>query len=151
MGSNLRGSIVMDGAEVSNLVHECRTATVATIGRDGLPHLTALWFAIEDERVVFLTKTRSQKVANLRRDPRLSVLMEAGTEYDQLRGAVLEGSATLDEDPGRLRQVAVAIRHRYAEADVAEDVESSIRKRVAISVEVARVRSWDHRKIGASR
>jgi PPOX class probable F420-dependent enzyme len=147
MGANLRSLIVMDDREVATLVAECRTATVATIGGRGLPHQTALWYAVVDERPVFLTKAKSQKAVNLRRDPRLSILLEAGREYGELRGAVFEGTARLEDDPGRLRSVAEGIRERYAEAAEGGDVESSIRNRVAVGIEVERVRSWDHRKL----
>lgn len=150
MGENLRSRIVLDDAGLAELVAECRTAAVATVGPRGTPHQTALWYAVVDDRPVVLTKARSQKVLNLRRDPRMSVLLEAGTAYAELRGAVFEGAAWVADDPGLLREVAVGLQVRYPSALADGDLQAAIHNRVAVGMDVRRVRSWDHRKLAAA-
>jgi PPOX class probable F420-dependent enzyme len=124
---------------------------MATLGPNGRPHLVAMWFAVLDGVVWFETKTRSQKAVNLRRDPRLTVLIEDGETYDVLRGVSLEGRATISEDPDDLWRVGVDVWERYNgpyTEEVRPLVEFMLQKRVAIRLDVERTRSWDHRKLG---
>jgi PPOX class probable F420-dependent enzyme len=110
-----------------------------------------MWFAVLDGVVWFETKTRSQKAVNLRRDPRLTVLIEDGETYDVLRGVSLEGRATISEDPDDLWRVGVDVWERYNgpyTEEVRPLVEFMLQKRVAIRLDVERTRSWDHRKLG---
>ena len=69
------------------LVAEQRKLQVATIGRDGRPHLATLFHTVLDGRLAFWTYAKSQKIRNLDRDPRLTCLVEAGDEYEQLRAS----------------------------------------------------------------
>ena len=77
MGSNQRAQIVMSDDEVRAMLEQSRTGTMATIGRNGMPHLVAMWYGLVDGKVCFETKTKSQKVKNLRRDPQIAVSTEA--------------------------------------------------------------------------
>src|SRR3954470_13571589 len=99
MGSNQRTQIVMSQAEIDDFVNTSRCGTVATIGGNGQPHLTAMWYAVVDGEVRFETKAKSQKAVNLRRDPRITFLIEDGNTYDTLRGVSFEGTAEVVEDP----------------------------------------------------
>ncbi len=69
MGVNQRSQITMTDEEIVAFIEEHRTATMATVGPDGTPHLVAMWYAVIDGQIWFETKTRSQKAVNLRRDP----------------------------------------------------------------------------------
>ncbi len=144
--------------EVADFVREQRTATVATYGPRGAVHLVAMWYAVldgpggPDEPVLWIeTKAASQKVVNLRRDDRMSVLVEAGDTYDQLRGVALEGRGVVVEDPTVVWDVCVDVFERY-QGPYSEElrplVEEMARKRVAVRLEVDRTRTWDHRKLG---
>ena len=86
MGTNQRASIVMSDEEIEGFVAQSRVATMATVGPDGQPHLVAMWYAVVDGQIWFETKAKSQKAVNLRRDGRITVLIESGHTYDQLRG-----------------------------------------------------------------
>ena len=88
-----RDSIQMSDEEIWKFIEEQKSLQVATLGKDGMPHLTTLWFALVDGEIVFETFTKSQKVVNLRRDPRISVLLEDGEEYNKLRGVSIQGRA----------------------------------------------------------
>lgn len=149
--ANQRAQIVMGEDEVDTFLTQQRSSTVATMGPSGRVHLVAMWYAWMDGHVWLETKAKSQKVANLRRDPRMSFLVEAGETYDQLRGVALEGEGVIVEDPDVVWDVCVNIFERY-NAPYTEElkpfVELMAHNRVAVRLDVDRVRSWDHRKLG---
>jgi PPOX class probable F420-dependent enzyme len=154
MGVNQRAQIRMTDDEVSAFLRQSRTATVATIGPGGFPHLAAMWYGLSgDAELVLETKAKSQKVVNLRRVPTISCSVEAGESYDQLRGIAIEGSAEIIDDTAdeRYWAAAVSIFERY-QGPYAEELrpflEQMMHKRVVIRVVPARIRSWDHRKLG---
>lgn len=151
MGNNQRAQIVMSEQETLDFLVTSRTATLATLSASGHPHLVAMWYAVLDGEVWFETKARSQKAVNLRRDPRVTVSVEAGLTYDQLRGVSIEGTAEIVDDPDALWRVGVDIWERYNgpySEEVKPLVEFMLHKRVAVRVRPDRVRTWDHRKLG---
>jgi PPOX class probable F420-dependent enzyme len=151
MGTNQRAQITMTEQEIAAFIEQQRTATMATIGPSGTPHLVAMWYAVIDGAIWFETKAKSQKALNLRRDDRISVLIESGHTYDTLKGVSLEGRGIVVEDADELWAVGVNIWERYT-GPYAEElrpfVEMMLNKRVAVRVEVDRIRSWDHAKMG---
>ncbi|WP_078323975.1 pyridoxamine 5'-phosphate oxidase family protein [Mycobacteroides salmoniphilum] len=151
MGSNQRSQIVMSDEEITEFINNSRTTTMATIGADGQPHLVAMWYAVIDGELWFETKAKSQKVVNLKRDPRITCLIEDGLTYDTLRGVSIEGQAEIVEDADKLFEVGVSVFERYT-APYTEEmkpiVEAMLNKRIAVRVRCARIRSWDHRKLG---
>jgi len=146
-----RDQIRMSEAEAWAFIAGCKSLQVATLGRDGAPHLTTLWFAVVDGEIVFETFTKSQKVRNLRRDPRIAVLVEAGTEYAELRGVSISGRAALHEDAASVARYARAIVSRNHPGLSGEALEAAVdrmtRKRTAVVVKPERMLSWDHRKL----
>jgi len=151
MGVNQRKQIAMSDEEVTRFLTEQRTATLATIGPTGRPHLVAMWYAVIDGVVWFETKAKSQKAANLRRDGGVTLMVEAGHTYDTLRGVSLEGQATIVDDPDALWKVGVGVWERYTgpyTEEVRPLVEMMLHKRIAVRFDVERTRSWDHRKLG---
>lgn len=151
MGTNQRAAITMDDAEIAAFVEEQRNCTLATIGPTGTPHLVAMWYAVIDGQLWFETKAKSQKATNLRRDDRVTVMIEAGQTYDSLRGVSFEGRAVVVEDPEALWQVGVSVWERYTgpySEEMRPFVEVMLHKRVAVRIDVERTRSWDHRKLG---
>jgi PPOX class probable F420-dependent enzyme len=153
MGVNQRAQIRVTDEEMALFLQQSRTATIATIGPGGFPHLVAMWYGLLDGKVCFETKLKSQKVVNLRRDPRVSCSVEAGETYDQLRGVAIEGTAAIIEDTSsdEYWAAAVSVFERYQRPYTEEMrpfVEQMMNKRVVIRVDPVRVRSWDHRKLG---
>jgi len=151
MGSNQRAQITMTDDEVTAFIERSRTATMATIGPTGTPHLVAMWFAVVDGQIWFETKARSQKAQNLRRDDRLTCMIEDGLTYDVLRGVSIEGRGVIVDDPEALWAIGVNVWERYTGpyTDEAKPlVETMLHKRVAVRLDVDRIRSWDHRKLG---
>ena len=151
MGPNQRAQIEMTPEEIDAFVASRRTAILSTIGPTGHPHSIAMWFAWLDGEIWFETKAKAQKVVNLRRDPRATVLLEDGLTYDTLRGVSFEGTAEVVDDADALWRVGVDVWERYTGPYTEEArpmVEFMLNKRVAVRLRVERTRSWDHRKLG---
>ena len=153
MGVSQRAQIRMSDDEVASFLEQGRTATIATLGASGFPHLVAMWYGLLDGRVYLETKAKSQKVANLHRTPQISCSVEAGESYDQLRGVAIEGTAAIIEDTAadEYWAAAVSVFERYERAYTEEMrplVAQMMNKRVVIRIDPVRVRSWDHRKLG---
>ncbi len=98
-GVNQRKSIEMTPEEIESFLAERRAMSMCSIGADGSIHAVAMWYGFLDGCVTVETKTKSQKVQNLRRDPRLTLLFEAGDYYEELRGVELVGTAEIIDDP----------------------------------------------------
>jgi PPOX class probable F420-dependent enzyme len=151
MGTNERSKIAMTDEEVTTFIERSRTCTMATVGPTGQPHLVAMWYAVVDGLVWFETKAKSQKVQNLKRDDRITVSIEDGLTYDTLRGVAIEGRAAILDDRDALWKVGVSVWERYNgpyTEEMAPFVEVMLNKRVAVRVDVDRIRTWDHRKLG---
>lgn len=141
----------MTDEEVHDFLSERHTMNVASIGRDGRPHLVAMWYGFFDGAPAFWTYGKSQKVINLRRDPRLTCLVEAGSAYKDLVGVELIGTATILEDWEDVLAVGRSVYERYTRPyteDAAAALAATGAKRVGVRVDVKEVVSWDHRKLG---
>jgi PPOX class probable F420-dependent enzyme len=140
----------MTDAEVAEFLAAERTLQVASIRPDGTPHLVPMWFEVLDGRIAMWTYAKSQKGRNLRRDPRLTCLVEAGETYGELRGVSIAGRAELHDDYDTVFAVGEALYRRY-QGDMTHEtrkgVEAEARKRIAIFVDPLRTASWDHRKL----
>jgi PPOX class probable F420-dependent enzyme len=151
MGTNQRAQITMADDEIAAFVERSRTATMATIGPTGAPHVIAMWYAVIDGQIWFETKSRSQKAQNLRRDDRITCMIEDGLTYDTLRGVSIEGRGVIVDDPDELWKIGVSVWERYTGPYTDEArplVEFMLQKRIAVRLDVERIRSWDHRKLG---
>ena len=149
-----RDSIKMSDDELWKFIEERKSLQVATIGADGAPHLTTLWFVIQDGEIAFETFTKSQKIVNLKRDPRIAVLVEDGVKYNELRGVAINGRAVLHEDPAVVIPYARAMVRRNQPEVPEEHVEAAAKmmasKRTAVVVKPEKIVSWDHRKLGGN-
>ena len=151
--SNRRAQITMTDDEVVAYLESQRILNVATIGPSGHPHVVAMWYAVIDGAVRFWTFGKSQKILNLRRDPKITALVEAGETYDQLRGAELFGTGRIVEDKDGIVAIGAAVAQRYT-GPVTEGglafIEAQAAKRLGVVIDVERVVSWDHRKLGGT-
>ncbi|MDT4937959.1 MAG: hypothetical protein QOG80_1630 [Pseudonocardiales bacterium] len=145
-----RTAIRMTDAEIAAFLAEPGTLNIATIGSDGAIHLVAMWFTMRDACPVFTTYGKSQKVANLRRDDRLSALVEGGEGYTSLRGVEFIGRAEIIDDPDEVLGLVREIGARYGTRGAGQDEVRAAAKRVGIRLVPDRVISWDHSKIGAA-
>jgi PPOX class probable F420-dependent enzyme len=149
-----RDQIRMSPVEMWDFIRGQKSLQVATLNRDGSPHLTTLWFAVVDGEIVFETFVKSQKLVNLERDPRIAVLLEDGSAYDELRGVSITGRAELHRDPRLLRRFAAEIiqrnRPEVPEAALEQAAAGMAVKRAAVVVKPEKITSWDHRKLGGA-
>jgi hypothetical protein len=142
----------MSEDEVLRYLDQQRILNVATLGPSGHPHLVAMWYALIDGKVQFWTFAKSQKIVNLRRDPKMTCLVESGDSYNELKGVELVGNGLVIEDYDRILHLGKELAIRYdGPAALGDEVlpfiEAQARKRLAVEFEVERVVSWDHSKI----
>jgi PPOX class probable F420-dependent enzyme len=143
----------MNDEEIRAFLEEQRILQVATIGKDDWPHLVAMWYVLINDQVVFWTYAKSQKAINLRRDPRLTCLVESGVRYDELRGVQIKGRAIINDDRETVQRIGEVIFERYTgplNDNTRQLVSAQAPKRVVVFVEPVEIVSWDHRKLGGS-
>jgi PPOX class probable F420-dependent enzyme len=151
-----RDQIRLSDGEQRELLDSERVVTVASFGRSGWPHLMPLWYVVRDGDIWIYTYAKSQKVRNLERDPRATLLVETGHEYSELRGVMIEADAYINRGHDLVYDVARELTLRYAdglesiEGDAAEGLRRQAAKRVAIRFVARRTASWDHRKLGGT-
>jgi PPOX class probable F420-dependent enzyme len=151
-----RDQIKLTEEEQRELLDSERVVVVATQGPRGWPHLMPLWYVAREGEIWSWTYAKSQKVRNLERDPRATLLVETGVEYGELRGVMIEAEAELIRDADRVVEFAKQLTVRYSdgiesvEGDAAAALEAQAPKRVAIRFRAKRTASWDHRKLGGT-
>ena len=149
-----RRAVSMTEEEVRSFLVANLKVQVASIGRDGTPHLTTLFYVLLDDKISFWTYASSQKVRNLERDPRLSALVETGADYGELAGVSIQGTAEIVREPEGIRRIGTAVVEAMAGGadlgDLGRDiVEHQVSKRVGIVITPTKVASWDHAKMNA--
>lgn len=142
---NRRAAIAMSSEEVLAFLESERVLTVATLGRDGWPHLMPLWFVVRDGECWGWTYGKSQKVRNLERDPRCTLQVEAGSSYDELRGVMIKASAEIVREPDEVVAIGNALSARYGDGSPVDARAAA--KRVALRFRPQSVASFDHRKL----
>ena len=150
-GVNRRGQIQMSPAETQAFLEEARNMTMCTFNHDGTIHAVAMWFGFSDGMIAVQTKSKSQKARNLRRDPRTTCLIEAGTAYSELRGVEMVGWCELVEDPDELFAIGASVFDRHVapySEELRPQVELMLRNRVGAKLHIDRTVTWDHRKLG---
>jgi nitroimidazol reductase NimA-like FMN-containing flavoprotein (pyridoxamine 5'-phosphate oxidase superfamily) len=173
-----RDQIKMSEPEVASFLAEERTVTCATTGPRGWPHLMPLWYVLRASehssqstevgatgesvtsrpQIWAWTYAVSQKVRNLERDQRASLQVEAGEQYQELRGVMFECEAIIHRDIETVAALGHEIFMRYATPrgeppveelprEVGAMVQAQAAKRVALQFVERRRASWDHRKL----
>jgi PPOX class probable F420-dependent enzyme len=148
-----REQIQMTPEEITEFLDGRRTMNIASLGPTGHPHVVAMWYSMLDGKPAFWTFGKSQKVLNLRRDPRITALVEDGETYSTLRGVELVGTARITEDHDEIMRIGLATAVRYggpaaATGEGRARVETQAAKRVGIMIDVDKIVSWDHTKLG---
>jgi len=154
--SGRRREIQLSPSEQRKLIESERVIVVSTLGSRGWPHSMPLWYVPRDGEIWIYTYAKSQKVKNLERDARATLLIETGHEYAELRGVEIEAEAEIHRDLDTVFELARELTLRYAgdeatlDDDAAEALKTQARKRVAVRFEPKRVATWDHRKLGGA-
>jgi nitroimidazol reductase NimA-like FMN-containing flavoprotein (pyridoxamine 5'-phosphate oxidase superfamily) len=142
----------MSGHEVVAFIEEQPKFQLATINKDGTPHLVTMFSAVVDGKIAFWTYRTSRKAYNLARDPRVTCLVETGTDYFELRGLMIYGNARVLTEQNDVRYVGSRVVRRMMGLRDDDAIDSIVgetaAKRHAYVVEPTGVASWDHRKLG---
>ena len=146
-----RDQILMTPDEMRAFLDAGRDLQVASINADGTPHLVTMWYLRDGEDLLFWTYGKSQKVVNVRRDPRVTVLVATGDVYEQLRGVSINGTATVIDDLDAVLDFGLKVYEKYWGAiddDLVRDgVKAMGAKRVVVRVSPTKTTSWDHSKL----
>jgi PPOX class probable F420-dependent enzyme len=142
----------MTPEEVEAYLTAQRDLQVASLNADGSPHLVTMWFALMDGDVCFWTYGRSQKIVNLQRDPRVTVLVADGAAYEELRGVTISGRAQVIEDRDEVNRIGETVFEKYwmpiTDDATREGVRAMGAKRLGVRITPEKVVSWDHSKLG---
>ena len=148
-----RQRVRMTDDEITAMVDEGKSLQVSTIDQGGGPHLATLWYGLLDGRIVAWTPAETVKARHLRANPRAAWLIEAGTEYSELRGVSFSGRIDLTDDQDELRRIGTAIFSRNYPPAEQPDIDEMMagRRRVGLIFQPAVAAGWDHRKLGRRR
>jgi PPOX class probable F420-dependent enzyme len=145
----------MTPEETKSFLAASKTMIICSINASGVPHPMPMWYGVEpDGAIVMTTFTKSQKIKNLERDPRVSLLVEAGEEYAELQGVVIYGDAELVPATDQVVEILLTVTKRSGAVGQGNDdavragVRATASKRTGIRVRPQKVVTWDHRKLG---
>lgn len=153
IGMNRRALISLTPEEQKQYLTESHTIILVSNDKHGYPHPLAMWFVVDDDgAVVMTTFQKSQKVLNLRRDPRCALLVESGRTYPELKGLMIRGRAEIDPDTEKVLDVLMRINAKYNQGPTEgfrEAVRGQAQKRCVVRIRPERIASWDHAKLGS--
>ena len=150
-----RDLITMSDAELHEFLQLEKVVTCATMGPNGRPHLMPLWYVADGSVLSGWTFAKSQKTKNLERDPHATLQVEAGVEYQDLRGVMMECDVEIERDVERIADFGMGLFGRYAGGAALPDgtrdmVMAQAPKRVGLRFIPTRIVTWDHRKLGGT-
>ncbi|MER6784672.1 pyridoxamine 5'-phosphate oxidase family protein [Streptomyces sp. NPDC000658] len=145
--------IMMTAGELDAFLTVQRTCRVATVSTDGAPHVSALWFLWDGNALWLYSVVRSKRWADLRRDPRVAIVIDTGEEYDTLRGVELSGAVEfVGEIPrtGELCAELDAVETLFARKNFGLDAMPHDGRHAWVRLKPEKVVSWDFRKLGGA-
>ena len=150
-----RKTIALTPDEQRRYLEESHTIILTSMDGHGYPHPVAMWYVVDaDGSVVMTTFAKSQKAVNLRREPRCALLVESGRTYEELKGLLIRGRASVEQDEEKVLDVLEKVHAKYgmpgSEDGMREAMRGQARKRVMIRIRPERVSSWDHGKLGGA-
>ncbi|MEV0256959.1 pyridoxamine 5'-phosphate oxidase family protein [Streptomyces sp. NPDC050732] len=144
--------IMMTPDEVDAFLATERTCRVATVSRDGAPHASPLWFAWDGTSLWLYSIIRSKRWSDLRKDPRIAVVVDAGEEYGELRGVELTGTAEFVGESPRVGEPCPELdapERLFARRVFGLDEMPHDGRHAWIRLTPDAVTSWDFRKLAA--
>jgi len=146
-----RSQVALTTDEQVAFLNESHVASLSTVDKDGFPHVVAMIFVARENAIFMTSWGKAQKVLNIRRNPKVGILIEDGTTYADYRGISIRGTCEIIEDPGQVLEIMRLIVGRQMGPAATEPPPGSldhIAKRVALKVTPVKIASWDHRKLG---
>jgi PPOX class probable F420-dependent enzyme len=145
-----RPEIQLSAQERDAFLSEPHKAALATIDKDGFPHVVAMGYRYKDGVILMTSYGKAQKVLNVRRNPKVGVMVEAGNLYGEYRGVMIRGYCEVIEDPQVVRETLglVGRSETARAAAVPSGAASSAPKRVVLKITPEKIATWDHTKLG---
>lgn len=140
---NQRAAIRMSPQEQLEVLRSSSKASLATVDADGFPHLVAMAYTEFDGKIVMTSYAKAQKVLNVRREPKVAVMVEVGDDYSNYRGVLIRGTCELNDDHGAV----VDAMQRILGKRLSEIAVRRAAKRIVMSVTPAKIATWDHTKL----
>ena len=150
-----RDQIKMPHEEITEFLKNSRTMILVSNSKHGYPHPMPMWYAVDDDNVVYMTTFRkSQKILNLRRDPRVALLVESGNAYEELKSVLIYTEVELLDDTEATRDILFRIS--VQRGDLKEEDAESVRagmmknaaKRIGMKFTPNQIITWDHSRLG---
>lgn len=151
---NRRGLIALTPDEQRTFLDEGHTMILGANGPKGHPQLTAMWYVNDGTEVVWMTTfAKSQKTKNLERDPRVTLLVETGRTYPDLKGLMITAKAEIIRDTERVLDMLERVNVKYNGLQPSKELRDALRgqasKRVLLKLVPSKTSSWDHAKLGS--
>src|SRR5271163_203543 len=112
---NRREQIQLTRAEQTEFLAHPRKAALATTGKDGFPHVVAMNYLAKDGVIYMTSYGKAQKVVNIRRNPKVAVMVETGRSYGELQGVLVRGHCQIIDDPEQVQQSLRAIGQKQGQ------------------------------------
>lgn len=159
--TDTRKLIRMTPGETTAMLEGTPNLAIATLDRDGYPHLVAMSFALEaNGNIVMTSFGKAQKVLNLQRNPRVAVMVEHGLAYDKIKGVMIRGRAEIVQDTNAVLDTMRLVVGKMARiagrpvepggVAITDAYRRQAEKRVVIRIHPEKWASWDHSKLSGA-
>src|SRR4029450_711903 len=143
MPTNRRQQIRLSPDERAAFFRERKKTALATIDKDGFPHIVAMNYVVLDGAFYMTSYGKAQKVVNIRRNPKVALMIEAGDEYAELRGVMIRGRCEILDDEASVRAAFEARAGAQASASpVQPGARGSAPKRAVLKMRPEKGVSW---------
>jgi PPOX class probable F420-dependent enzyme len=151
---NRRALIALSPEEQRSYLDASHTIILGTNGPKGHPQLTAMWYVNDGVETIWMTTfAKSQKTKNLERDPRVTLLVESGRTYPELKGVMITAKVEIIRDVERVLDMLERVNVKYNGLEPSPELRNALRgqasKRVLLKITPTKASSWDHSKLGA--
>lgn len=150
-----REQIQLTDPEIKDFLQSSRTIILVSNGKNGFPHPMPMWYLQDKEgRILMTTFRKSQKILNLKRDPRVALLVESGDVYTELKSVLIQAEAEIIDDLETTidTMFKLSVHRGEASLDQEEAMKNGLRngvgkKRVVMRFKPLSIVSWDHKKL----
>jgi len=148
---NRRRQIRFTPEEQATFLRAHRKAALATMDKDGFPHVVAMNFFVKDGAFYMTSYGKAQKVLNIRRNSKVALMVETGDKYSELQGVLVRGRCEIIEGEDAVRAAfADMARGRGASYERPSAATDTAPKRVVLKIIPEKITSWDHTKLGGT-
>ena len=144
-----RRSIKFTPEEQEAFLAKNQKAALATLDQQGFPHVVAMNYVYKDGAFYMTSYGRAQKVVNIRRNPKVGLMVESGRVYNELQGVLVRGHCEIIEDSSQVQMTWRKMGEVQAgKSGVPREASASMTKRVVMKIVPEKITSWDHTKLG---